>query len=201
MSDYAALQADVADWLVRSDLSVQIPTFIRLAEGMHARDVRVYSMMQRRRAIGTGERYLAFPDNFLEARRLWIVDGEKLMQVTPDALEIRSGGLPRTYCTAREIELDSPISDEVTVEMIYYAPFTALSAPTDTNWLLDNAYDAYLYGSLVAAEPYLRNDERVALWSAGYRAAIEALNLSDARGRIVSAGQGFRIARSAGATP
>jgi hypothetical protein len=42
---------------------------------------------------------------------------------------------------------------------------TALSADGDTNWLLTNHPDVYLYGSLVHTAPYLKDDARIALWA------------------------------------
>jgi hypothetical protein len=52
--------------------------------------------------------------------------------------------------------------------------------PAITNWLLQTAPDAYLYGTLMEAAPYLHDDERIAVWSAGVQAAFADLNaLSD----------------------
>jgi len=44
ITDYASLQAEVAGWLARADLTSQIPTFIQLAEARFNRDVRVREM-------------------------------------------------------------------------------------------------------------------------------------------------------------
>lgn len=203
MSDYQTLQADIASWLARETLTAQIPTFIRLAEANHRRDLRIQAMMRRARAMGNGNQYLALPDGYLEMRRLRrVVSGDDnprsgvLEQVTPEAFVARAyGGNPRTYCVHREIELDAPIDAMQELEMVYYAPFAALGpSGTSTNWLLTNAYDAYLYGALAAAEPYLRNDERLPIWVSGYNGAIEALRAEDARGRINRGGQRLRLA-------
>ena len=43
-----------------------------------------------------------------------------------------------------------------------------LSAGTDTNWLLTNYPDIYLYGSLIESAPYLRDDQRIGLWQSEY---------------------------------
>ncbi len=44
------------------------------------------------------------------------------------------------------------------------------------NWLLINHPDAYLYGALMEAEPYMKNDQRIATWAQGLSAAIDAIN-------------------------
>jgi hypothetical protein len=41
--DYATLQTAVADFMARADLTVQIPTFIQLAESRMNRDLRLAS--------------------------------------------------------------------------------------------------------------------------------------------------------------
>jgi hypothetical protein len=53
-------------------------------------------------------------------------------------------------------------------------------SPAPTNWLLQTAPDAYLYGTLMEAAPYLHDDDRIAVWSSGVQAAFADLNaLSD----------------------
>ena len=44
--------------------------------------------------------------------------------------------------------------------------FTPLVGAGDTNWLLSNHWDAYLFGVLCEAEPFILHDERLALWKA-----------------------------------
>lgn len=50
-----------------------------------------------------------------------------------------------------------------------------LSGAAPTNWLLARAPDAYLYGSLMASAPFLIEDERLAVWSPLYVAAMDKL--------------------------
>jgi hypothetical protein len=62
------------------------------------------------------------------------------------------------------------------MELIYYQDIPKLSASQTTNWLLGDAPDAYLYGSLMQAAPYLGEDERVAIWSSLYAKAVADIN-------------------------
>lgn len=76
-----------------------------------------------------------------------------------------------------------PLSDQVGVPALisYWCnfkdtlDFTDLVTPT-TNRVLEGAYDLYLYGSLLEAQPYMKNDERIQTWSAMFTAAAETLN-------------------------
>ena len=62
-----------------------------------------------------------------------------------------------------------PIPDSVyEIEILYFKHFTALSDSNTTNDMLTHHPDAYLYGALVEAEPYLQNDKRIQVWSAYY---------------------------------
>jgi len=45
-TDYTTLQATIADYLARSDLTTQIPEFIRLAEDRLVRDLRIRQLIK-----------------------------------------------------------------------------------------------------------------------------------------------------------
>ena len=45
-----------------------------------------------------------------------------------------------------------------------------------SNWLLACAPDAYLYGALLESAPYIKDDERIAVWTAGLVSVIDGLN-------------------------
>ena len=45
-----------------------------------------------------------------------------------------------------------------------------------TNWLLTAHPDVYLYGSLREAGIFMQEDERVPLWTAGYKSAVDSIN-------------------------
>lgn len=196
MSTYAQLRADVGDWLARSDLTAVIPSLIRLAESDIADDIRVRDMIRRARATGTDSRYLALPIQYLEMRRLEIwPDSDRrysLIQVTPENLQVlnlrdtsaSSYNFAQRYAVHRELEFDAPIGTDTEVEMIYYRRYDALAADGDTNVTLQQNYPVYLYGSLLHAEPYLRNDERVPVWQAAYRRAVNQAMETEKRSRV-----------------
>ena len=205
MTDFVTLQADVAAWLAKDSLTAVIPSFIRLAETRIRRDVRVRQMTKRARSTGEATRFLSLPNDYLELRTLRLINdsGEPvaLDEVEPDALNVRSnsGGNPIKYCVHRELEFDAVVPRTTSLEIVYYAPFAAL-ATASTNWLSQNAEDVYLYGALMQAEPYLKNDDRISTWANGYNGAVQAVNDADKRGRHSRAGRALNISRG-GATP
>ena len=62
------------------------------------------------------------------------------------------------------------------LKLYYYCRITPLSDNEPQNWLIEDAPDAYLYGSLLQAEPYLKNDSRVAIWRDMYGNVITTMN-------------------------
>ena len=60
-----------------------------------------------------------------------------------------------------------------TMEYIAALPFfTADSGAGSTNWILTDNPDLYLYGSLVQASAYVKDDARIGLWLQGYQKAL-----------------------------
>jgi hypothetical protein len=50
-----------------------------------------------------------------------------------------------------------------------------------SNWILRDHPDAYLYGALLQAAPFLRDDERIAVWGGLFERAIDGINKHEFR--------------------
>ena len=195
LSTFTELKDAVADWLDRSDLTDRIPDFITLAEARLNRDLRIRPMEVRSTMITTsGQRYFNLPGGYLQMRNIQINTNPitPLEYITPEMLDRLYGsdttGKPRAYSLiGDEIQL-APIPDsDYTVEMAFYEKFTPLgdgtSGTVTSNWLTTNAPDVLLYGALLEAEPFIKNDERIGLWLNAYNGAIKKLQDADARDR------------------
>ena len=62
-----------------------------------------------------------------------------------------------------------------TFNFYYLTSLPSLSATQTTNWLILNAPDVYLYGSLLEATPYLQDDARIPIWSQAYSEAVTSV--------------------------
>ncbi len=105
-----------------------------------------------------------------------------------DTLKSQSSasGKPKYFSiTGADLEFYPAPDTSYGIEVIYYATITPLSDDT-TNFLLTNHNDIYLYGTLVQAEPFLMNDERIGVWGAFLGKAIEELRVSDERSQTES---------------
>ena len=189
LANYTDLQASVADFLNRADLTNVIPDFITLTEADLNRSLRVREMSVRTRAP-ISEQYVKLPVDFLGMRNIELVTNP----VTP--LEYRNmqnldlyrasdaTGKPVYYSiTQNNIEF-APVPDaEYTLEIVYYQKIPAL-VDNATNWLLDTHPDVYLYGSLMQSAPYLQADERIGIWAGKYNQIKEQITASDEKAKF-----------------
>lgn len=189
ISTYTELQSAIADWLNRDDLAAVIPTFISLAEVGMERVLRTRNMLVRANApIDT--QYSAVPANFLEVRSIKITSVTPIQPMefqTMDAMDVldskdQAAGKPKYYTIVGTQLRVHPIPSGVhTAELAYYARLDKLSDTLTSNWILTKSPDAYLYGALLQAAPYLKDDERTAVWTTLYAAAIQAMQTADER--------------------
>ncbi len=66
-----------------------------------------------------------------------------------------------------------------TLVLHYWRKIPALSATNADNWLLLKYPDLYRYASLQFAEPFLKNDSRVALWSSAAESILAEVETHD----------------------
>ena len=195
LGTFTELKDAVADWLDRSDLTARIPDFITLAEARLNRDLRIRPMEVRSSMETTsGQRYFNLPGGYLQMRNMQMNTNPitPLEYITPEMLDRLYGsdttGKPRAYTLIGDEMQLAPIPDsDYTIEMAFYETFTPLgdgtSGTVTNNWLTKNAPDILLYGSLLEAEPFIKNDERIGLWLNAYNGAIKKLQDADARDR------------------
>lgn len=178
LSNYTDLQAAVANHLHRNDLTAIIPDLIALAESRIARTVRVGAMENRATGTSSGQT-ISLPTGFLELRSLQIVvggDTKSLSYITPERVGSETGE-PQSYSIIGDNIYLHPYGSYSYV-LTYYKKFDPL-ATSSTNWLLTNAPEIYLYGTLVEATPYVMDDARLATYSQLFSSAVIDLERSD----------------------
>lgn len=212
LNTYSELKASIADYLDRPELTNQIDDFIDLAEARHKREFRIREMLIRSQAVidssATNPRFLALPTGFIQMlvfRLLTDEDGNDLEDNVLEEvalseltrLRLSEVRRPKFFAVHEEFEFDVPPDQDYTVETVYYGEPTPLSDVDPVNALLTRAPDAYLYGALIAATPFILHDERLSMWSDLYGATRDALNKAERRSRH----NGPLVARVSGTTP
>jgi hypothetical protein len=201
ISTYTDLKTSVASWLNRDDLTSVIPDFISLAEAGINRDLRHYKMIERADAT-LDSRYVQMPTDWMETVRFSITSGNtyRLELVSrDDMLEYRqktadASGRPRFYANIGDtIEVFPTPDADYTMQLQYYAKTPALSDSNASNWLLLDAPDVYLYGTLIQSAPYLQDDARTQTWAALYAAALQSLQKASDDTRFAGSGLRMRV--------
>ena len=204
ISTYSELQTAVANWLDRDDLTARIPEFIALAEARFNRILRLRSMEAKYTAnTVAGQRNLALPANYIQMRNFQVNSNPltTLSYVTPEIYDRLWGGstsgTPKFYTIlANEVSFGPIPASVMQVEMLFYKKFDNLSVTTTTNLLLTDAPDIYLYGSMLEAEPFIMNDERVPLWAAALERAVPDMQEQDNKDR--HSGSALRVMNTSG---
>lgn len=115
---------------------------------------------------------------------------------------IEGGGRPRWYTIIGSVPLDDVDADisiwpngldqpflltgpagTGRISLVYRQRIPPLGPDRGTNWLIARNPDLYLYASLMEAEPFVRNDARVALWRTMLETAIADVQNLDREAR------------------
>ena len=190
-TSYADLQTTIAGYLARSDLTTQIPDFIRLAELRLRRDLRIRQMLKSvTTSTVANDETVELPSDFLEVRDFVVVGNpvRPLNYYSPSAFNRNTRtwqiGKPVDYTVlANDFQL-APVPDAVyTLKMFYFAAPTFLSNTNTSNAFLANTPDALLYGALLEAAPYLMDDARINTWGTMFDRAMSSITRSDEQGQ------------------
>ena len=185
-STYAELKDQVRNFINKPDIDQTIDTFIDLAEADIARKVRHWKM-EKRATVQLDDQYSRVPTDWLESIRFYLSEGNtfELTQVSHAEIiskrvdALNTTGRPRYFTMSDGAFEVYPTPDTAyTAELLYYAKNDALSDSNTYNWLLQDAPDVYLYGTLMHTAPFLGEDARIPVWANLYQSALDSVNLS-----------------------
>ena len=194
LDTFSGLKTTIADYLNRDDLTSIIPSFISIAEAKFNRKLRVRQMVKRATAT-LDTAFFAFPSDFLQAKEFQLNTNpitylEFITEKQGDLLRQDSfiaSGQPKYYTiVGTQLEVIATPDSSYTGELTYYGKIPALSDSNTSNWLLAYAPDLYLYGALVEATPYLKDDERLGTWSTLYTNSLGDIEVADQRASVSS---------------
>jgi hypothetical protein len=189
---YDSLVADVQSYLERTDTATveKIPTFIMLAEQVIANDIKFLgnltvqasNMVQAQATIDKPARWRKTVSMNVTVGGLrnpvLLRKYEYLREYAPDPA---ATGVPKYYADydyTHWLVAPTP-ADDYSFEVIYYERVQPLDSSNQTNWFTIYAPQALLYGTLLQAMPFLKNDERIPMWQAQYAQVINSLKTED----------------------
>lgn len=189
---YDSLVNDISTYLERTDTATleKIPQFIMLAEQVIASELKFLgnltvaesNMIANEPVIDKPARWRKTVSmNVTVAGKkypIFLRKYEYLREYWPDATETDT---PRFYCDydyTHWLVAPTP-ADDYSYEVLYYERVQPLDSSNQTNWFTQYAPQAMLYGSLLQAMPFLKNDERIPMWQAQYSQIMEILKTED----------------------
>lgn len=184
---YDDLRVAIGDWLNRADLAAVIPTFISIAESYFDKNLRAREMWETVEITATdGAAPLPLDMAELITVRSLTRSGEPLEYLSPretiafDANQRQR--LTNKYTIAgANLRLVSRLEGTEQIQVDYYARIPRLGAAQPSNWLLQRAPEMYLYGALVQAAPYLKDDARIQTWADLLQRSMDDLRVDDER--------------------
>jgi hypothetical protein len=181
LDSYSALQASILSWLARpADPLVQpaVPDMIRLFEAEANRRLKSAGAEKIVSLSATGTNAISLPTDCVQVRQVAI--GDLTLDYLPPTQLAGNGGQTNSYSiVGRDLWLGPGTNGEQIVNLVYQSGVPPLSDTAPTNWLLDTAPDAYLFGALVEAEVYIGEDQRAQGWLARREAAFAGLEAAD----------------------
>jgi hypothetical protein len=197
---FTTLQQDVRRYLERgttyaSDPVVfeQIPRLINLAERRIARELKVQGFINVvSGTLQSGVAVYPKPDRWRDTVSINIGTGnqnntrnvlfsrayEYLLSYWPDRTATSQPIFYSDYDYTHWLIAPTPNAD-YPFEVLYYELPPLLDDVVQTNWLTDYAPQLLLYGTLLEATPFLKNDERIPVWQNMYDRAASMLNGED----------------------
>jgi hypothetical protein len=189
---YDSLAADISSYLERTDTATleKIPTFIMLAEQIIASQIKFLgNLMVAQSTMVATQPIIDKPARWRKTVSMnVVVDGKRepillrkyeyVRSYWPDATDTDK---PIFYCDYDYTHwLIAPTPDEAySYEVLYYERPQPLDSSNQSNWFTQYAPQALLYGSLLQAMPFLKNDTRVQLWQSMYQQAMDILTAED----------------------
>lgn len=186
ITSYTQLKTAIANWLNRSDINDYIPDFITFCEKRIYRELRIKPLEATLNSTISGG-VLAIPSDYTELKFAY-VDGSPVQMLQRKSQSFiytkyptrTSWGVPAYICREGDNFIFGPYPDSnYTIKGVYYKQLDALSDSNTTNWFTSNAPDLLLFGSLVEAEPFLKNDARIGLWEAKFNQVFNQLQQKD----------------------
>ena len=189
---YDSLVADISSYLERTDTATleKIPTFIMLAEQIIASEIKFLGNLTPMTSTMTANQpIIDKPARWRKTVSMNIIVAGKrqpvllrkyeyLREYWPEAAQEE---VPKFYCDYDYTHwMVAPTPDAAyNFEVLYYERIQPLDSSNQTNWFTIYAPQALLYGSLLQAMPFLKNDERTPVWQAQYDAIMQTLMAED----------------------
>ena len=189
---YDSLVENIQSYLERTDTATleKIPLFIMLAEQVIASQIKFLGNLTVNTSTMTqGSGVIAKPARWHKTVSMNITVGgtrqpvlnrryEYLREYWPSPTDTGTPVYYADYDYSNWLVAPTP-DDDYAFEVLYYERVQPLDSSNQTNWFTTYAPQALLYGSLLQAMPFLKNDARIAMWQQQYDLIMTTLKTED----------------------
>lgn len=177
--DYGTLKTAIYDYSHRiGDTNLPVQTFVANCNAQINRRLRCRQMEQIT-TISSATKHFQLPPDFLELRAIYTDQGQIPAMLTPS--QANSRGVSDTeftyYIYSSSTIVNSIPGDLQDLEIIYYGKLSMFVNDLDTNAVLTNYPNIYLYGSMAEYCKYSEEDmENRGYWESLFSREIEEIN-------------------------
>jgi len=192
LSTYSELQATVANYLNRDDLTAFIPTFITLTENRLNRELRVRANMVRATTTTTaGQAFYDLPSDLIELRNITYDNNSQshaLRYLSPESVSREYGtilsGQPRAYTNlGNDLKLTPTPDAAYTISINYFSQLRSLSDSVATNDVLAEYPSLYLFGSCLEGAIYLNDTDQTNRFGSVFQKALDDVQRAEEAAR------------------
>ena len=196
---YTSLFETVKDYLERDDqhLVGEIPLFIMLGQRRIAHDFKILGLKTFISGnMSPGDPVIRKPSQWLDNSTFNIGTNDIGQTNFQTRIQVLQRGYeycrmywpdptvrdqPKYYCDYDFFTwFVSPTPDDTyPFEIAYFETPTLIDLVTQTNWVTQNIPEVLIYATLLETATYLKDDDRVPVWTTFYNTAKEAVNRED----------------------
>lgn len=186
MANYTDLQAAVANWMHRNDLTGSIPDFITLAEA-RIKALITSRIQQEVVQVATvaGVEYVLMPNDTIGIKSIAIPSVQNNVDYMSadmfnNQFDPETSGIPRCYTIVGGFIYLGPTPDAIyTLHITQSAEFAPLTDLAPTNALLSKWPNVYLWGALTEAAKFCRDLQLKEQFDADFLIAVNSVNVSE----------------------
>lgn len=184
-SGYTSLVANVQSYLARGDLAADVPMFVQNFEEAFYRQPKNHGpWMEQELSETITAGVIPVPTDYLNLKNAY-VNASPSAPLSLVGLDVMLGRYPRGLDTGRpewiarqrdEFIFGPQADSGYDIKGTYWGKPVALrsfAADAAAHWLIVNAPDLVLFGSLLQAEPFIKNDSRILTWQSFYAQALK----------------------------
>ena len=187
---YEKRKQEVISWSHRGDIDLKVETFISMAETeMYANDKQTLQIRTQEtlNTQATSGRTLPLPTDFLAMRSIRVLTGSDYINIrslAPQQMQVIAGtGFPHSFTVTDQIEFNITPDSAYDVEIQYYALPLELSDANQSNAVLADNPNVYLFGTMAMLYSWAVEEQLAVQYYGKFMVAISGANKKAKKGR------------------